>query len=98
MSDESSSDRQPNGRFAKGNSGGPGRPRLIDRGREFDQLVIDAAVDLIGSLLTAAKAGDTRAADLLLKRVWPARRSRGVQVDAPEIRKTADLLHVGAAV
>ena len=99
MSDVPSSDfRLANGQFAKGNPGGPGRPRAVDRAREFDQRVAEAGPELIEALLTVAKAGNLRAIEMALDRVWPVRRGRPVAVDAPEIHKTADLLPVGAAI
>jgi hypothetical protein len=100
MSDDvpSSDSRLANGQFAKGNPGGPGRPRAVDRAREFDRRVTEAGPELIEALLTTAKGGNLRAIEMLLDRVWPVRRGRPVAVDAPEIRKTADLLPVGAAI
>ena len=99
MSDDPSSDfRQANGRFAKGNPGGPGRPRAVDRARELDRRAAEAGPELIDALLETAKAGNLRAMEMLLDRIWPVRRGRPVAVDAPEIRRTADLLPAGAAV
>jgi hypothetical protein len=89
MSDESDF-RLPNGRFARGNPGGPGRPR-VDQVSELDRQVAEAGPELVEVLLTAAKAGNLRAVELVLDRVWPARRGRPVRVDAPEIHSTADL-------
>jgi hypothetical protein len=101
MSDDvpSSDVRLPNGQFAKGNPGGPGRPRAADRVREFDRRVAEAGPDLIEALLRVAMTGNVRAIEMALDRVWPVRRGRPVAViDAPEIGKTADLLPVGAAI
>jgi hypothetical protein len=89
MSEESDF-RLPNGRFARGNPGGPGRPRA-DQVSELDRQVAEAGPELVDVLLTAAKGGNLKAVELLLDRVWPARRGRPVQIDAPEIRSTADL-------
>jgi hypothetical protein len=98
MSDDSSEIRQPNGRFAKGNPGGPGRPRAVERVLEFDQRVADAAPELIDAALQKAQAGNLKAIEMLLDRIWPVRRGRPVQLEVPEIRTTADLLPVGAAL
>ena len=99
MSDDPSSARRPaTGRCAKGPPGGPGRPRAAERVRELDRLVAEAGPALVEALLTLAKAGNLRAMEILLNRIWPARRGRPVTVDAPEIGKSADLLPVGAAI
>jgi len=98
MSDELSDIRQPNGRFAKGNPGGPGRPRAVERVREYDQRVADAGPELIDAALAQAQGSNLKAIEMLLDRIWPVRRGRPVQVEAPEIRTTADLLPVGAAL
>ncbi|HYD04435.1 MAG TPA: hypothetical protein VEC60_01870 [Reyranella sp.] len=99
MSDESSVDfRQPNGRFAKGNPGGPGRPRARDRIEALDQLVAGKGPELIEAALKAANAGNVKAIEMLLGRIWPAARGRPVVIEAPVIRTNADLLPVTAAV
>src|SRR5688500_10285152 len=98
MSDDSSDIRQPNGRFAKGNPGGPGRPRTAERSREYDQRAADAGPELIEAALAQAQGGSLKAIEMLLDRIWPVRRGRPVQVEVPEIRTTADLLPVGAAL
>jgi hypothetical protein len=99
MSNDSSFDgREANGRFAKGNPGGPGRPRAAERIRELDRLVAEAGPELVEALLASAKAGNLKAMEMLLNRVWPVRRGRPVAIEAPEFRKTADLLPAGVAV
>lgn len=99
MSDDPSFEfRLANGQFAKGNPGGPGRPRAVDRVREFERRVAEAGPELIDALLATAKGGNLRAIEMVLDRVWPVRRGRPVAVDVPEIRKTADLLPAGAAI
>jgi hypothetical protein len=97
--DETSSDgRLPDGRFAKGNPGGPGRPRAIERITAFDQRAAEAAPEAIDALVAAAKAGNLKAIEMLLNRVWPMRRGHPVRIDAPEIRGTADVLPASAAL
>lgn len=99
MSDESSPDfRQADGRFAKGNPGGPGRPRGGQRVAALDELAAEAGPDLIDVALKQAKEGNLKALEMLLDRIWPVRRGRPVQIAAPEVRGTADLLPAGAAV
>lgn len=79
-------------RFPPGLSGNPsGRPRGA---RHRALLALDAigaagAEDIIRSVLAAARGGDLKAADILLRRLWPERRSRPVLLDLPAI-KTAD--------
>jgi len=99
MSDDSSADfRQANGRFAKGNPGGPGRPRARERIAALDQLVANAGADLIEAALKEAKAGNVRAIEMLLGRIWPVRRDRPVEIEAPEIHGVADFVPATAAV
>jgi hypothetical protein len=95
MSDDSSGIRDANGRFARGNPGGPGRPRAGERVRELDQRVAEVAGELIDAALVKAKGGDLRAIEMLLDRIWPVRRGRPMQLGTAEIRTPADLLPVG---
>ena len=72
MSDDSFADfRQPDGRFAKGNPGGPGRSRARERIAALDQRVAEAGEDLIDAALKVAKDGNVRALEMLLDRIWP---------------------------
>jgi hypothetical protein len=99
MSDDSFADfRHSDGRFAKGNRGGPGRPRSRDRIAALDERVAEAGNDLIEAALKVAKDGNVRAIEMLLERIWPARRGRPVEIDAPEIRSVPDLVPATAAV
>jgi hypothetical protein len=99
MSDDSFGDfRQADGRFAKGNPGGPGRPRARERLAALDQRVAEAGDDLIDAALKVAKGGNVRAIEMLLDRIWPAQRGRPVEIEAPEIRAVADVVPASAAV
>jgi len=49
--------RQTDGRFAKGNPGGPGRPRARERAAAVDELAGEAGAELIEVALDAAKEG-----------------------------------------
>ncbi|MFI5029701.1 MAG: hypothetical protein ACHQPH_03265 [Reyranellales bacterium] len=99
MSDDSFADfREADGRFAKGNRGGPGRPRARDRIAALDERVAEAGLDLIEAALKEAKGGNVKAMEMLLDRIWPARRGRPVEIDAPEIRSIPDLVPASAAV
>ena len=90
--------RQADGRFARGNPGGPGRPRACERAAALDLLAAEAGADLIEVALSEAKKGNLRAVEMLLDRIWPVRRGRPVEVDAPPIRTIPDLVPAGAAV
>jgi hypothetical protein len=99
MSDDSFADfRQADGRFAKGNRGGPGRPRARDRIATLDQRVAKAGDDLIEAALKQAKAGNVKAIEMLLNRIWPASRGRPVEIEAPEIRAIGDVIPATAAI
>jgi hypothetical protein len=99
MSDDSFADfRRSDGRFAKGNRGGPGRPRARDRIVALDERVAEAGDDLIEAALKVAKDGNVRAIEMLLDRIWPARRGRPVEIEAPEIRAVSDVVPATAAI
>src|SRR5438045_9044503 len=98
MSDQSDDFRQADGRFGKGKPGGPGRPRLHDRAVALDLLAAEAGADLVDVALKEAKGGNLKAVEMLLDRIWRVRRGRPVEIEAPPIRATADILPVGAAL
>lgn len=84
MSDPSSSDsRLSNGRFAKGNPGGPGRPRnpVSTMVGALDRRGVDVAEELMAMTIEKARQGNLEAAEMVLKRVWPARRNRPIELD-----------------
>jgi hypothetical protein len=86
MSDPSpSSERQANGRFTKGHAGGPGRPRnpVSGAAQELDRLGVEAARELMGIILEKARQGNLKAAEMVLQRVWPARRNRPIEFEVP---------------
>ena len=63
-------DRGPNGRFAEGNPGGPGRPPGY--ARVFREVVNeDALTEVLRAVLARALEGDLRAAEVILKRAVP---------------------------
>lgn len=83
--------RDTGGRFAKGNRGGPGNPLAAKVARLRASLV--AAVkpkdlrDVIAALVTAAKAGDTQAAKLLLDRVCGPAASLDLELRLSELER-----------
>ena len=50
------------------------------------------------SVVTAAKGGDMRAADILLRRLWPERKGRPVQMHLPPIMAPSDIVAALGAV
>jgi hypothetical protein len=74
--------RDANGRFVKGHPGGPGRPRnpLSAALPDLDRLGIEVAQRLIGVVAGQALEGNLRAAEMVLQRVWPARRNRPIEI------------------
>jgi len=93
-------DRLPNGQFAPGNPGGPGRPRgaVAQAAAALDKAAIEAHVDLMRVVLDQARDGNLEATKMLWARVWPARRERPVAFDLPKIEKDGDLLPAHTAV
>jgi hypothetical protein len=88
-----SSTHDENGRFAKGNPGGPGRPRSIGRSAvALDQIGAGVGEQVLQVIVDKALAGDLRAAELLLSRVWPTRRGRPLEIDAQPLKHLPDLV------
>jgi len=84
MSDPSSFEsRQANGRFARGNPGGPGRPRnpVSTVAGDLDRLGVDVAEELMRNTIERARKGNLKATEMVLQRVWPARRHRPIELD-----------------
>jgi hypothetical protein len=102
MSEQSPDDiRHANGRFAKGNPGGPGRPRnpVITTAGALDRQGVDVAEELMAMTIAAARRGNLRAAEIVLQRVWPARRGRPIEIDpAPGDDGLCHLLNEHAAL
>ena len=103
MTDESPSkngEKTADGRFQAGNAGGPGRP-AGSRNRAtvlLDKLAESDAKAVLQKQLELAKGGDQRAAEIILSRVWPARRSRSVAIDLPPVSTPADIVAALGAV
>lgn len=94
-SDTSKNEAKTRGKpFQPGNPGGPGRPEG-SRNRAtlmLDKLAGDDAEAVLRKQLELAKAGDQRAAEIVLSRVWPARKSRPVSFALPAISTAADVV------
>ena len=88
--------------FKPGQSGNPrGRP-AGSRNKELaalDALGAEAAREVLAATVTAAKRGNSRAAELILSRVWPVRKGRPVALpDLPAIETPADLVRALGSV
>ena len=98
---ETTGSKQRDGRFEPGQSGNPaGRPRGA---RHRALLALDAigaagAEDVLRKVVEDAKAGDIRAAEILLRRVWPERKGRLVEFDLPPVVSAADAVQASAAI
>ncbi|HTW54361.1 MAG TPA: hypothetical protein VME45_20905, partial [Stellaceae bacterium] len=57
----------------------------------LDAIGSETAADVLRAVVAAARGGDMRAADILLRRVWPERKGRPVRLDLPAMQATADL-------
>ena len=91
--------RDSNGYFAKGNSGGPGRPRSIKRSAlVLDELGAGVGEQIFQVIVDKALAGDLRAAELLLSRVWPTRRGRPVEIEATPVKSLSEVVPAVADV
>ena len=87
-------DKSADGRFQPGNPGGPGRPA---GSRNKATLALDALADgdaeaILQKQIEMAKDGDQRAAEVILSRVWPARKSRAINLDLPPVNAPADIV------
>ncbi|WP_270934902.1 hypothetical protein [Falsiroseomonas oryzae] len=57
-----------------------------------------AAQDVLKRVIEDAKAGDMRAAEILLRRLWPERKGRAVPFDLPAMRSAADAVTAVGAI
>jgi hypothetical protein len=98
---ETTDPKQTGRRWQRGQSGNPaGRPKGA---RHVALLALDAlgaanAHDVLASVVKAAKGGDMRAADILMRRLWPERKGRPVSLDLPPLTCAADLATALSAI
>lgn len=91
---ENTDENQTPWRYQPGQSGNPaGKPRGA---RHAAQVALDAigqegAEGALRAVVEAAGKGDMRAADILLRRVWPERKGRTVALVLPPMECAADL-------
>lgn len=87
--------------FTSGASGNPrGRPAGSRNAATLalDQLAEGKASAILEKLAEAAMEGDTRAAEIILSRAWPARKGRPVRFALPAIEDAAGVLAAVGAV
>jgi len=87
--------------FQPGQSGNPaGRPPGARHAAlvALDTIGAEAGNDIMVAVVNAAKGGDMTAAAILLRRIWPERRGRPVQMDLPPITKPSDIVVALGAV
>ena len=86
--------------FQPGNPGGPGRPQGSRNAATFalDRIADEAGKDILKKMVEAAKSGDMRAAELVLQRIWPARKSRPIALTLPAIQSASDVVAAVGAV
>ena len=82
--------------FEPGGPGGPGRPQGSRNKATLalDQIADDAGEDILNKMVEQAKAGDMRAADLVLSRIWPPRKGKPIALSEPlpAINSAADVV------
>ena len=86
--------RRSDGTFAQGNPGGPGRPEgSLNRATLIAQELLDGEAEgLTRKVIDMAKAGEITALRLCLDRIIPAKKSRSVRLELPEIKTADDVL------
>jgi hypothetical protein len=82
-------------RFKPGVSGNPaGKPRGARHKavQALDILGRNASEEIVLAVIQQAKSGDMRAAELVLRRIWPERKGSPVELDLPTIRTAEDAM------
>ena len=101
MAAETTDPKQRGPGWPKGVSGNPaGRPKGA---RHTALLALDAigeaaAADVLRRVVEDAKGGDLRAAEILLRRLWPERKGRPISLDLPVLETPEDLVKAMAAI
>ncbi len=80
--------------FKPGQSGNPrGKPPGARHAAllALDAIGAEGAADVMRAVMEAARGGDMRAADILLRRLWPERKGHPVLLDLPAIETASDI-------
>jgi hypothetical protein len=87
--------------FQPGQSGNPaGRPKGSHHKaiEALDLLGRNASEEILLAVINAAKSGDARSAELVLRRIWPERTSRPVPLDLPSLNDAAGVVQAIARI
>ncbi len=98
---ETTAPKQRGRPWPKGASGNPaGRPpgARHEALKALDAIGSDGAAEVMKAVVDAAKGGDMRAADILLRRLWPERKGRPVRLDLPALTTAGGVADALAAV
>jgi len=93
--------RGPGRRFQPGQSG---NPKGATPGRRhpaleaLDKIGLDNAQGVLSRVIQDALAGDVRASEIILRRVWPERKGKPVRLTLPDVNCAADLVLATARV
>jgi hypothetical protein len=101
MTRDNTGKKQGENLFPKGQSGNPkGRPPGTRNAAlvALDAIGEENAKDILQAAVTAAKAGDIRAADTILSRIWPARKGRPIVLSLPAITNAAGVMQALARI
>ncbi len=93
--------RATDGRFVRGNPGGPGRPPrsgVRAATARLDEIGAEASAELIKVAIDLAREGNLEAMRIVLARVWPMRRGRPLAIDVPDVKALPDFVPATVAV
>jgi hypothetical protein len=95
MPDPDYSAPKQGGRFKPGKSGNPaGKPKGARHKavQALDILGRNASEEIVLAVIEQAKSGDMRAAELVLRRIWPERKGSPVELALPVIHNATDCM------